>query len=373
MRLKSTKSLLNKPFNWIIFIFCILFISLFIFTFVNAKFYNTPIGQITKIDNQSATQITDEHHNKDIKHKERLHIKILNGKFEGKTAQISHEYTDSQADSESFSKNNRVLLHIDDNLNGAYITEKKRDSLVVAVTGLFLLTVLLVGKKIGLQSILSLVINTVVVLLAIYIHNQSPNISLFGLMSIGIVISTVLTLVLVTGWRWRTFITIISTLLGTFICVGITQLVIHFTNGAGLKFETMSFLTLPPKEVFLASVMIGSLGAVMDVAITIASGMAEILRRTPDISMTRWALAGRNIGQDIMGTMTNILLFSYLSGSLPMLLIYLKNANTITYTVSMNWSLEISRAITGGIGIVLTIPITIMLMQLWFKLRGATQ
>jgi len=132
----------------------------------------------------------------------------------------------------------------------------------------------------------------------------------------------------------------------------------------------MSFLTLPPKEVFLASVLIGSLGAVMDVAITLSSGMYEIYQRTPDISLQRLAVAGRRIGQDIMGTMTNILLFSYLSGSLPMLLIYLKNANTFTYTISMNWSLEITRAISGGIGIVLTIPITITLMSLFIKLRG---
>src|SRR5699024_6301958 len=129
----------------------------------------------------------------------------------------------------------------------------------------------------------------------------------------------------------RTSITIASALLGTFSCVGATQLVIELTGGAGLKFETMSLLTVPRTDVFLASVMIGTLGAVMDVAITIASGMAEILRRTPNINMTHWALAGRNIGQDIMGTMTNILLFSYLSGSLPMFLIYLKNANTVTY------------------------------------------
>ncbi|EHY91487.1 MULTISPECIES: YibE/F family protein [Staphylococcus] len=368
--MKSVKTLLTRPFNWVVLTFCIIFVGLFIFTFFNAKFYDTPIGQITQINNTQSTQVSDEHHNKDTKHKETLHIHILNGKFEGKTTTITHEYTESQADSEAFSKNDKVLLHVDKNLSTAYITEKKRDSLVVAITGIFLLTVLLVGKKIGLQSILSLALNTCIVLLAIYIHNQSPNISLFGLMSIGIFISTTLTLVLVTGWQWRTLITIISTLLGTFLCVGITQCIIQITDGSGLKFETMSFLTLPPKEVFLASVMIGSLGAVMDVAITIASGMAEILRRTPDISMRRWALAGRNIGQDIMGTMTNILLFSYLSGSLPMLLIYLKNANTITYTISMNWSLEISRAITGGIGIVLTIPITILLMQVWFKLRG---
>ena len=135
----------------------------------------------------------------------------------------------------------------------------------------------------------------------------------------------------------------------------------------------MSFLTLPPKDVFMSSVLIGTLGAVMDVAITISSGMYEILQRTPNISMSRWALAGRHIGQDIMGTMTNILLFSYLSGSLAMVLIYLKNANTFTYTISMNWSLEITRALTGGIGIVLTIPITIGLMVTIFKWKGVSR
>lgn len=189
-------------------------------------------------------------------------------------------------------------------------------------------------------------------------------------MTIAVTLATIVTLLLVTGLKLRSWITIASTLLGTLLSIGITALVIRLTGGAGIKYETMSFLTLPPKEVFLASVLIGSLGAVMDVAITLSSGMYEIYQRTPDISIQRLAVAGRRIGQDIMGTMTNILLFSYLSGSLPMLLIYLKNANTFTYTISMNWSLEITRAISGGIGIVLTIPITITLMSLFIKLRG---
>ena len=189
-------------------------------------------------------------------------------------------------------------------------------------------------------------------------------------MTIAVTLATIITLLLVTGLKMRSWITIASTLLGTLLSIGITALVIRLTDGAGIKYETMSFLTLPPKEVFLASVLIGSLGAVMDVAITLSSGMYEIYQRTPDISLQRLAVAGRRIGQDIMGTMTNILLFSYLSGSLPMLLIYLKNANTFTYTISMNWSLEITRAISGGIGIVLTIPITITLMSLFIKLRG---
>ncbi|MDN8864782.1 YibE/F family protein, partial [Staphylococcus aureus] len=78
----------------------------------------------------------------------------------------------------------------------------------------------------------------------------------------------------------------------------------YMTDGKGIKYETMNFLSLTPKDIFLASVLIGSLGAIMDVAITIASVMHEILQRTPHISKRRWALAVRNIGQDIMGTMT---------------------------------------------------------------------
>ena len=67
--------------------------------------------------------------------------------------------------------------------------------------------------------------------------------------------------------------------------------------------------------------------------------------------------SGLEIGKDIMGTMTNILFFAYISGSIPMLILYLKNASPLMFTLSMNLSLELARALAGGIGIVLTIPI----------------
>ena len=360
----------KNKFYWILMAFVFIFLGLFIFTFFNEKCYQMPIGKITDVQRLSTQHVTDDQHNKDIKYKDQLTVKILNGKFEGKSTTITNEFVKSQADSERFNKNDKVLLHISKKPSDADIIEKKRDVLIVLITGVFFITILIVGRQVGLQSILSLVLNSIAVLGAIYIHNQMTNTSLFALMVMAMIVSTTLTLLLVTGWRIRTLITIVSTLVGTFLCIGIAELVIRFTHGNGIKYETMSFLTLPPKDVFLASVLIGSLGAVMDVAITIASGMNEILQRTPQISMRRWALAGRHIGQDIMGTMTNILLFSYLSGSLPMFLIYLKNANTITYTISMNWSLEVARALIGGIGIVLTIPITIVLMELCLKMRG---
>lgn len=366
------KHFFKQPFNWLIVILTLIMMVVFIFSFFNAKYYKTPIGQITHIEHLSQNQITDEHHNSDVRVKEKLKIKVLNGDFKNETTTLNHTYVKSQADSEAFKENDKVLLHISKSPKDASIIEKKRDSIIIFISSVFMLSILIVGRKIGLQSLFSLVFNTGIVLLAIYIHTLWPSISLFLLMCIGIIIATVVTLILITGLKLRSWITIISTLAGTFLSIAITELVIRLTEGNGIKYETMSFLTLPPKEAFLASVLIGSLGAVMDVAITISSGMYEIYRKTPNISTQRLVLAGRNIGQDIMGTMTNILLFSYLSGSLPIFLIYLKNANTFTYTISMNWSLEIARALSGGIGIVLTIPITIALMSVWVKLRGAT-
>ena len=76
-------------------------------------------------------------------------------------------------------------------------------------------------------------------------------------MTIAVTLATIITLLLVTGLKLRSWITIASTLLGTLLSIGITALVIRLTDGAGIKYETMSFLTLPPKEVFLASVLMG--------------------------------------------------------------------------------------------------------------------
>ncbi|SQB11979.1 YibE/F family protein [Clostridium beijerinckii] len=60
-----------------------------------------------------------------------------------------------------------------------------------------------------------------------------------------------------------------------------------------------------------------------------------------------------------MGTMSNTLVFAYLSGSMPIILLLLRNGLPITYIININLSLEFMRALIGSIGIVLSIPITI--------------
>ncbi len=365
------KTSLKKPFNIAILAFIVLLIGALIFTKYNAQFYKTPIGHITNITDQKSKNTVDQNKNKDIVHTENIKLKIVNGKYKGKTLTVPHKYTDSLTDSEKYRKGDEVLISYTGEESSAIIKGLKRDTSVVFMTGLFLFTLLMVGRKSGLYSIISLFINVSVILIMINYFMKNDNQHFFILMAITVIFSTIISLLLVSGFSKKTFVAILSTLLGTFISIGISQLIMTLTNSNGIKYETMSFLTIQPTQIFLASILIGSLGAVMDVAITLTSSLYEIKAQHPTISMKRLKQSGINIGKDIMGTMTNILFFAYLSGSIPMVILYFKNNNTVTYTLSMNWSLEISRALMGGIGIVITIPITIFIVMLFMQREEA--
>ena len=96
----------------------------------------------------------------------------------------------------------------------------------------------------------------------------------------------------------------------------------------------------------------------MDIAISISSAIKELYDKNPNIERKALIKSSREIGQDIMGTMANTLVFAYLSGSIPTILLLLRNGMPITYIININLSLEFMRAIAGSIGIVLSIPIT---------------
>src|SRR5699024_915068 len=99
------------------------------------------------------------------------------------------------------------------------------------------------------------------------------------------------------------------------------------------------FLTRPYKLVFMAGVFVGSLGAVMDVAITMSGSIFELYEKDNKISIKVLKKSANDIGKDIMGTMTTILFFAYLSGSIQIMVLYLKNGSRLFFSISMNLSL----------------------------------
>ncbi len=364
---------------------CCLFSLLFVYNDYN--FYKETIVKVTTVQIVKKEKITDYYKNNDILYTQVLTGKILNGALKGKTVELKNQYSYSGAADNQYKAGDKLFVSLDNtsiNANkndssasaiSGTINGLKRDTYLVFMAILFAVFIIAVGKKKGLFSLFSLIFN--IVLFSLVMDLYLKGINLLLVCSIVVIVFTVFSLILVGGYNQKTFTAVISTLLGTFLTLIIAYIVMKVTNEKGVRYEEMQFLTHPPHEIFMAEILVGCLGAVMDVCITISSSIYELCETNPSLSSKALMDSGREIGKDIMGTMTNVLFFAYVSGGIPMLLIYLKNGFQTGYSFYMNLSLELIRALTGSIGIVLAIPLslftTIFVQQNFKKRSGQTR
>ena len=353
---------MNKKKKLFFIVVLLSFIGSIVFVHNNYSFYEKPIAEVVKTELIDKTEVKDQFNNKDYIFIQQIIGVVKNGKEKGKQIYLMNEYSSSKANNDEFYVGNELFVHIDSKLgeNGylkGSVQDVKRDTYLLMIAWVFIFALLFVGKKQGLYSLISLIINAVILSVALDVYINTSEKSLLLICSISVIIFTIISLILVSGRNEKTYAAIIATLLGTFISLFITYFVLWLTSEKGLRYEELQFITRPYKLVFLAGLFLGSLGAVMDVAITMSSSIFGLYEKNNNISVKALIKSGREIGKDIMGTMTNILLFAYISGTIPMLILYFKNTSPLGFTLSMNLSLELARALAGGIGIVLTIPI----------------
>ncbi|WP_342512068.1 YibE/F family protein [Sporosarcina sp. FSL K6-1522] len=350
-----------KKFVYLIII-GLCFVASLVFVHHNYTFYERPIAKVMEVESGDPTAILDMHQNKDQLFTQQIIAELKNGDHKGQRIYLTNQYSKSGAYDQAYRVGDALFVFIDSesekssNITGT-IEDVKRDQHLMIVTWIFIFILLLIGKKQGLFAIISLAVNALLLAFALDIYVKNPSVNLLVICGICAILFTVFSLLLVNGFNEKTYAAIIATLLGTVSSLLITYVVMRITSENGLQYEEMQFLTRPYKLVFIAGLFIGSLGAVMDVAITMSSSIFGLYEKDHTISVAALKKSGLEIGKDIMGTMTGILFFAYLSGSIPMLILYLKNASTLGFSLSINLSLELARALAGGIGIVLTIPI----------------
>ncbi|WP_370569582.1 YibE/F family protein [Sporosarcina sp. BP05] len=356
---------LNKMLSKNIILFSIVtvcFVTSMLFVQFNYSFYDRPIAKIIEINLKDSVQVVDMHNNRDELFTQHIIAQIKNGQEKGQQIHISNNYSTSGAYDHAFRVGNELFVSIDKqtkdsrDLTGS-ISNVKRDKYILMIMWVFIFVLLLIGKKQGFFSIVSLAVNALLLSFALDVYVNNSTISLLWICGITIILFTVTSLLLVNGFNEKAYAAIVATLLGTFISLLISYLVIWITAGNGLRYEEMNFLTRPYEMVFMAGLFVGSLGAVMDVAITMSSSIFGLYEKDNNISTKALTKSGLEIGKDIMGTMTNILFFAYISGSIPAIILYIKNHTSLSFALSMNLSLELARALAGGIGIVLAIPI----------------
>lgn len=341
--------------NWFL-IFGILIIVFGLFH--NAWMYEQPIGKIVKIEERIEQEGGT---NLDDTYEQSLTIRILNGKYKGHKVRGENQYKESKIDSVSYQKGDQVFLelHVKSDRLQVTIKEIKRDSifsLLILICGFLLCKV--AGKR-GVRVVLSVITNLLLFVVALKAYEHGAN--LWVESQILMILFTTLSLVLANGLNRQTVSAIGTSLLTVLVAMGLFRIVIANTEMP--DFASLDYL-IPIEdldEIFLSGIMIAGLGATMDVAISIAAGLQELLIKSPDISRRDLMKSGRTIGYDIMGTMINVLFFTYLSGLFPMILIKLKNEIHILSILKHQIPFEICRFFIGGISIVVAIPISILI------------
>lgn len=364
---------LKKQQLIVLFVIILGFIASIIFVNNNHSFYSNPIVKVTHTELIEETNTIDNFDNQDVLSTQELTAEIMNGDYKGDIVTLVNDYSIAGAYDQAYSPGNELFVSLKENNNelNAYVKNVKRDKYLVYVAWIFILILIFIGKRQGLFAVLSLIINALVLSFALDFYINNNNVNLLIVIALCVIFFTISSLLLVNGFNEKTYAAIVASLIGTFISVLIAYLVLTLTNEEGLRYEAMDFLTRPYKLVFMAGVFVGSLGAVMDVAITMSASIFELYEKDNKISIKALKKSANDIGKDIMGTMTNILFFAYLSGSIPIMILYLKNGSPLFFSISMNLSLEIARALAGGIGIVLTIPIGLYVSLFFLKRKKA--
>lgn len=339
----------------------LIIISLLSLLFIsnNEMLYNKPIAKIIQVSEQESNKKTDDGKIEPMKN-QKIQAVIMNGIHKGEGVELDNVTSFSGANDLNLHINDEVFLSIVDNdnqeISSVKIIELKRDKYIVYIMNIFIILILLVGGTKGFRSLASVFINIVISFIMIELFTKGYYLILFAI--IASILFIVSSIIIVCGKNKKGFAAIAGTLAGTFVSMVIAGIVIKMNNWSGIHFEEMDFLILPPETIFYIELMIGTLGAIIDIAISISSAVQELYARNPNVNRKDIIKSSREIGQDIMGTMANTLVFAYLSGSIPTILLYLRDGVPITYIISFNLSLEYMRAIVGSIGIVLSIPIT---------------
>lgn len=363
----------NKGNRYLLIAVLSLIFVIISFSFVsnNEKYYKKTIAKVAKITIEKETKTQDMNGNTDTIIYQHVYADVMNGRHKGDKIQMENKTSYSKAYDLDLKKNDEVFITYKEGADGkiksASVQDFKRDKYFVYISVLFILFILIIGKAKGFRSFVSLAVNMVIVYFIVKLYLAGCN--MFLISSLASILFIVLSILIVSGKNKKSFSAIISTIVGTSFSMAIALIVINVSGGKGIHYEEMEFLTHPPEQIFMSEILIGVLGAIMDIAISMSSAIEELYEKNPGIDSKTLVKSGMEIGKDIMGTMANTLVFAYASGSMPIIILWLKNSYPVSYIVNINICLEVIRALTGSIGIVVSIPITLFISMKLLKGR----
>ena len=251
----------------------------------------------------------------------------------------------------------------------ATVYEYNRLPALAVIMAMFLIATVAVGGRVGAKSLVALAMTLVCLfwILIPLLMKGAPTLLTVFLVCAYI---TVVTMVILGGVQRKTVCATLGTIAGTALALLFGLAAQGLARVDGLRLTDVEPLLqlrqtgtpLGLRGLLVGGIVISALGAVMDVAMSIASALTEVHTVAPNRSTRELFRSGMNIGRDMVGTMTNTLILAFL-GSGFALIIYLYSLGLSPYQLisSSYLTIEVVSSISSSIGVILSVPLTALI------------
>jgi uncharacterized membrane protein len=111
-------------------------------------------------------------------------------------------------------------------------------------------------------------------------------------------------------------------------------------------------------EVLFAGVLVASIGAVIDMSVSVVSSMYEIREQRPDLSPGEIFRSGMTVGGDMIGSMSTTLILAFVGSSLATLLALMAYGSQLDQILSSDYAaVEIAYSLTSSLAVTVTVPV----------------
>ena len=298
---------------------------------------------------------------------QRCEVEILTGMFKGKTGTAVNRLSGSLESDKMFSKGDTALVTIDyekEEILYINMIDHYRINSEIILALVFIIFLILFAGKTGFRAVFSFVFTILCIwkiLIPQCLNGVNP---IFA----GIVITVILTIAIISlvyGFDKRTVAACAGSVLGviTACILGALFTDMFKIHGAVMSYSESllysGYQHLNLTQIFMASIFIGSSGAMMDLAVDITSAVYEVKANCPDISRKKLIKSGMNVGKAAMGTMTTTLLLAYSGGYIALLMVFMAQGTPIIHILNYKYvSAEIIQTVVGSFGLVAVAPFT---------------
>ncbi len=299
---------------------------------------------------------------------QRLKVKLLSGGREGAVFQAANELRAQMEYDKVFKPGDKALVIVppeaDEKDSVLVARDYWRLDWMAALAIAFCVLLCVFGGWTGARSLFSLLFSCLVIWkLVVPLSLKGYPVSWITFASVCFL--TAVIMYLVAGWTRKGLTAFLGANLGVLSGLALAHVFTVLTHVDGttlpyaqtLIFSGYEFLNL--SDVFIGAMILGSAGAVMDLAMDIAVGIDEVVRHNPELTSKQLLFSGLRIGRSIVGTMTTTLLLAYAGGYITLLMMFsAQGTKPVDFINSTVVSAEIVKTLIGCFSLVLVAPFT---------------